>query len=149
MYMASRISKMIRDTNKFLRSRTAIKEMKIRYFVGLYSTVDHLFVAQLCFIVCKVFLFTFTYAQYWLWSRALRYLLEESSGAHRTFLLAALCLGGGVYLETKLIQNLLFASNTVPRARYSLCLARSPFKVISNCLYHIWDRSPKAELQLT
>ena len=42
MYMASRISKMIRDTNKFLRSRTAIKEMKIRYVVGGYSTVDHL-----------------------------------------------------------------------------------------------------------
>ena len=48
--------------------------------------------------------------------------------------------GGGVYLETKLTQNLLFASNTVPRARYYL--------VISNCLYHIWDGSPKAELQL-
>ena len=53
--MASRISKMIRDTNKFLRSGTAIKEMKIGYFVGLYSTVVHLSVAQLCFIVCKVF----------------------------------------------------------------------------------------------
>ena len=148
MYMASRISKMIRDTIKFLRSGTAIKEMKIRYFVGLYSTVDHLFVAQLCFIVCKVFLFTFTYAQYWLWSRALRYLLEKSSGAHSTFLLAALCLGAAFIWKWSLVlyQNLLFARNTVPRVRYYLCLSRSPFKVISNCLYHIWDRSPKAEL---
>ena len=130
--MVSRISKMIRDTNKFLRSGTAIKERKIRYFVGLYSTVDHLFVAQLCFIVCKVFLFTFTYAQCWLWSRALRYLLEESSGARLSFLLAALCFGAAFIWKQSL-----FKTSYLPVTQYHAHVIISVYQRAHSKLFQI------------